>query len=234
MLKPYDKPEDIPDELKDHYSRREDGKYHADIPDEHPAVKHNAKLLSEKTAAETKAKDLETQLESAKASGLPRGTVAVPKAEHELLEVVKEAGITKPEEFNTLKTEHADFKTKAEAAEGEKHADKVAEAMGWDKEKTRLLVPAVYDLSQVQVRDAKGGKQEAVAKVKQQDGSFIEKPFNEVATGDAKLAALIPVLTGQQQQRRGNGADPAPAGRATDLENDKSAARSARRAYTSF
>lgn len=225
MLKPYDKAEDIPAELKDHYSRREDGKYHADIPDSHPAVKHNAKLLTEKTAAEGKVTDLESQLESAKASGLPRGHVAVPKADADLLAKVKEHGTA--EEVAAKLTEYPTLKEKEAQRATAEHAGNVADVMGWDKAKAALLVPAVYDLSQVELRD-KDGKKTAVAKVKQADGSVVEKPFAEVVTADEKLSSLVPALSGQQQQRRGgNGGDPPPVGvtSADAVEEGKKAAR---------
>ena len=154
-------------------------------------------------AAELAAKDTEInrltgELSNARGSTLPRGHKAVPTADAELVEAVKAEGVTTADAFKTLKTEHGDYKQKAEEREREKHATTVGEAMKWDRDKTALLVPAVYDLSQVQVRDGKDGAKEVVAKVKQADGSFIEKPFAEVVTSTPTLSALVPSLTTQK------------------------------------
>jgi len=148
-------------------------------------------------AKDTRIAELEGQL--ANASTVPRGQEAVPKADAELARAVKAAGIADAAAFATLKTEHGDYKSKAEEAEKAKHAAEVGGVMQWDKEKTGLLVPAVFDLSQVQLRDGQDGKKEAVAKVKQADGSFVEKPFAEVIKSTPALTALLPSLTAQKQ-----------------------------------
>jgi hypothetical protein len=208
MLKQYDKPEDVPEALREHYSRREDGKMHADIPNDHPAVKHNATLLKEKNDAIAERDTAKSELDSAKASGLPRGHEAVPKADAELVKVIKEAGITKVEDFATLKTDHDTFKVKAETAEREKHATEIGELMGWDKEKTARLVPKVFDLSQVESRTGADGKKTLVAKVKQGDGTFIEKPFADVVTTTPDLNDLLPSLKSESGGTRVHGSTP--------------------------
>jgi hypothetical protein len=205
MLKPYDKPEDVPEALREHYSRREDGKMHADIPNDHPAVKHNATLLAEKQAAEEKARTAESALESAKASGLPRGHKAVPSADAELVEKIKEAGIATVEDFATLKTEHGKFKQDAETATREKQLRDLGKAMGWDADKTALLLSAFSDLPDIELRDgtekdAQGNlKKIAIAKVKGSDNVVTEKPFADHVAATERLNALVPALTASKQ-----------------------------------
>lgn len=197
MLKPYDKPEDVPEALREHYSRREDGKMHADIPNDHPAVKHNATLLSEKNTAVSERDQAKADLASAQASGLPRGHVAVPKADADLLEKVKAAGT--PEQVTEMIEKYPTLAAEVETTKREKHAADVGDAMGWDKEKTALLVPKVFDLSQVEVRTGSDGKKSVVAKVKQADGvTFAEKPFAEIITQTPELNALAPSLAAAQ------------------------------------
>jgi hypothetical protein len=85
MLKIYDKLEDVPEALREQYNLME-GKYAPQLSEDHPIKVNNRTLLNEKTTAETKVSGLETQvtslkadLESAKASNLPRGHRAVPR-----------------------------------------------------------------------------------------------------------------------------------------------------------
>lgn len=194
MLKPYDKLEDVPEALREHYELS-GGKYIPKVSDDHPLVVNNRQLLKEKGEAETKAADLQTKLDSAGANALPRGTVPVPRAEHELLEVVKAAGVTTPDAFKTLQTEHGDYKQKAEEAERVKHAAIVGEAMGWDREKTARLATKVFDFSTLEVRDGEGGKKAVVAKVKGAGDALVEKPFADVVKTTPELSDLVPVLT---------------------------------------
>lgn len=194
---------EVPEAFREHYVMK-GGKAVAEVSSDHPLVLNNATLLNEKTAAETKATSAETKalglqadLDSAKASTLPRAHQAVPNADADLLRAVKEAGITKLEDFTTLKDEHATLKVKDAEVVKVKKAEEVGEAMGWDKAKTALLVPKIYDLSQVEVRTGADGKKTAVEKVKQADGSFVEKPFADVVSKTPDLAALAPSLATQ-------------------------------------
>jgi hypothetical protein len=205
MLTIYNKLEDVPEGLREHYKLIE-GRYVPEISDDHPVKANNAKLVGEKGEAEakvinaqTKITELEADLVAARSSGLPRGHEAVPKADADLARAVKAAGVATVEAFTTLKTEHGDYKQKTEEVERQKHASAVGDAMGWDRDKTALLVPSVFDLSQVELRDGDGGKKSAVAKVKQTDGSFIEKPFADVVASTAPLTALLPSLTASKE-----------------------------------
>jgi hypothetical protein len=203
MLKPYDKAEDIPEPLREHYSRREDGKYHADIPNDHPAVKHNATLLSEKTAAIAERDAAKSELESAKASGLPRGHEAVPKADADLVRTVKAAGITTTDAFNSMKDEHASNKTKVEAQERREGLDRIRRAEGWGEDAVDVLA-LIPDLPEVEQRDTdekddKGvPKKKNIAKVKGADGVVTEKPFADYFA--EKHPALLPSVVAKKEE----------------------------------
>jgi hypothetical protein len=203
MFPNYNTLDEVPEEFRKHYVMR-GGKAVPEVSNDHPLVTNNATLKAEKETAETRAASAEARATKAEgdlasASILPRGKRAVDVADAEFIDGVKSEGVTTLDAFKTLKTEHGNYKQKAEESEREKHAAAVGEAMRWDKGKTALLVPAVFDLSQVQVRDGKDGAKEVIAKVKQADGSFVEKPFAEVVTATARLSALLPSLTAAKQ-----------------------------------
>jgi len=194
MLKPYDKPEDIPDELKEHYSRREDGKYHADIPNDHPAVKHNATLLSEKQQAEEKARTAEAALESAKASGLPRGHVAVTTADKTFLDTVKSLGSA--DEIKSKLTKHDELLQESVTRQKVDALKEAAKGAGYDPEK----VAALEDRFPIpEFRDVKvGDKTERQTFFKVKDGDKeVERSFAEHLEADPKLKLLSDGLKAQ-------------------------------------
>jgi len=211
MFPTYNSLAEVPEAFREHYVMK-GGKAVAEVSSDHPLVVNNATLLNEKTAAEARAAKAEGDLESAKASSLPRNHVAVPKADAELLEKVKAEGVTTPEAFTTLKTEHADYKQKAETAESARHAAEVGELMGWDKEKTARLATKVFDFSALEVRE-KDGKKEVVAKVKSGE-ALVERPFSEVVKATPELTDLLPALKGAEGGKayvRQDAGGPAPA-----------------------
>ncbi len=172
MLKPYDKQEDIPEALKEHYSRRDDGKFHADIPNDHPAVKHNATLLSEKQAAEEAARTAKADLESAKASGLPRGHVAIPKADADLLTEIKALG-----DVETIKeavTKYPEAKQALEGVEREKVYDLAADSLGYTNKEAFKAAARAHKLV-VEMKDEK------------ENGKTVQKPY----VGDKPLSEFI-------------------------------------------
>ncbi|HLL74817.1 MAG TPA: hypothetical protein VK421_06090 [Pyrinomonadaceae bacterium] len=196
MLKIYDKLDDVPEALREHY-KLVGGRYVPELSDDHPVLSNNRQLVTEKQTAERERDEAKGALAAAKV--IPHGHVAVPKADHDLAVAVKAAGITKPEDFNTLKTERDNYKTTAEAAEAAAHAHSVGAVMGWDKEKTARLATKVYDFSTLEVRDGKDGKKEVVAKVKQGDNSFVERPFADVVKSTPELSDLLPALSSEQR-----------------------------------
>lgn len=195
MLQPFTKQEDIPEALREHYSKREDGQWHADIPDTHPAVKHNAKLLSEKNTAEGKVTQLTSDLESARAGNLGRGQVAVAKSELALLDEYKPLGT--PAELTTLKTEHATLKEKDVTRNREDSLRKVSKALEFNEE-TFILLP---NLPEFVAKPGKDGKDEWFAQVKDDKGVVTEKPAKEFVESSPKIQPFMASLksTGQRQ-----------------------------------
>lgn len=185
MLKPYDKQEDVPEALREHYSKREDGKWHADIPDDHPAVKHNAKLLSEKQTAETKVTQLTSDLESARAGNLGRGQVAATKSDIDLLTKYKALG--ELDALTTVVTEHKDLKAESVKRKTDDNNRLAAKELGYNPDAFLQLT----NLPEFEIKEA-NGKKSVVAKVK--DGeNIVEKPAKEFI--ETAYAPLMPALT---------------------------------------
>jgi len=188
MLQPYANQTDIPEALREHYSKREDGQWHADIPDTHPAVKHNAKLLSEKSVAEGKVTQLTSELESARAGNLGRGQVAVAKSEAALLDEYKPLGT--PAELKTKVDEH---KTLTEESVTRKRTDslrQVAKDLSYNEEAFTLL----SDLPDFISKPGKDGKVEWFAQVKDDKGVITEKPAKEFIESSPRIAPFLPSL----------------------------------------
>lgn len=208
MLQPYNNQSDIPEPFREHYSRRDDGKWHADISNDHPAVRHGAKLLSEKTASDEKAATLQGELERAQDSGLPRGHVAVPKADADFLAEVKAHGPA--DEVKAKLAEHGPLKQAEARRAKEKGVRALAADMGWDVEQAALLLTDSPDLPDTFKRDGK-----VFAKVKREDGAEAEELFADVFERTDKLKALLPSLNPSGQRRAGHGRDPNPSGAST-------------------
>jgi hypothetical protein len=186
MFQAYANQTDIPEALREHYSKREDGKWHADIADDHPAVKHNAKLLSEKQGAESKVTQLTSDLESARAGNLGRGQVAVTKAEVQLLDEYKPLGA--PAELKVKLTEHETLKADAaKRAEDDKRVA-VATELGYNPEAFKRL----SNLPDFDIRTDKDGKK-VFALVKDGD-KLVEKPATEYLESNADIAPFLPAL----------------------------------------
>lgn len=188
MLQPFAKQEDIPEALREHYSKREDGQWHADIPDTHPAVKHNAKLLSEKATAEGKVTQLTSELESARAGNLGRGQVAIAKSDAQLLDQYKALGT--PDEVGTKLTEH---KTIAEELTTRKRNDslrQLSKDLGLNED-AFIRLPG---LPEFESRAGKDGKTEWIAKIKGENNTFTEKPAKEFIESSPDVAPFMAAL----------------------------------------
>jgi hypothetical protein len=191
MLQVYTNQTDVPEALREHYSKREDGKWHADIPDEHPAVKHNAKLLSEKQAAEQKVTQLTSDLESARAGNLGRGQVAMTKAEATLLDEYKPLGV--PAEIKVKLDQH---KTLSEDADKRAKEDKlrlVAKELEYDNVEAFIRLPNLPDFD---IRTDKDGKKSVIAKVPE-GANFTEKPAAEYLQSSPDHSPFLPALKTQ-------------------------------------
>lgn len=215
MLKIYEKLEDVPEALREHY-RLIDGKYVPEISDDHPIKLNNVKLLNEKNTAETRAAGLETantglkaDLESAKAHSLPRGHKAVPTAEVDTLEQLRQFGTTT--EIAAKLTEHKALKEESEIRKTQDHLREVAKVLEFSPE-AFILLP---NLPEFDIRDGADGKKTVIAKVK--DGQTVtEKPAREFIESAPNYAPLLPALKVQESNagtrvlgtRSGNAAQP--------------------------
>jgi hypothetical protein len=221
MLKIYSSESDVPTELKDHYAEV-NGKWEPKLE----GVTSLSGLLAKRDellgkvsghATELAAKDAEIErltgdLQNAKQNTVQRGHESVPKADAELARAVKAKGVETVEAFNTLHADHGTFKQQAEAATEAAHAAEVFTALGWDKEKAQRLVPKVFDLKTVKLKDGKDGKREVVALVKGDGDALVEKPFAEVVKATPELSDIEPLLKGDSRPVPGSPRDPAPKG----------------------
>lgn len=194
MLTIYSKLEDVPEALREHYKMIE-GKAVPEVSDDHPVKFNNVKLLNEKNTAETKAAGLETanaglkaDLESAKAHSLPRGHRAIPVAEVEAMEKLKEHG-TAPEIVTKL-TEHKTLSEKVAKQELDTKNREVAKLLGYDNADAFVRLPG---LPEFEIKDA-DGKKTVVAKIKDDKGTITEKPAKEFIESSANLAPFLPAL----------------------------------------
>lgn len=183
MLKIYNTLDEVPEGLREHY-KKSDGRYVPDLSDDHPVVAHNKTLLSEKSTATAKVKELEADIEASKDKHLQRGQVAVAKADAELIDKYKPLGT--PDELTAMKTEHGTLKSDLDKRKRQDAHTVAAKELGYNVD-AFLRLP---DMPELEVRE-KDGKKSVVAKVK--DGeNIVEKPAKEFI--EANYAALMPAL----------------------------------------
>jgi len=183
MLKIYPKLDDVPEALREHY-KLEGGQYVPQLSDDHPVLVHNKTLVSEKSAATAKVKELEADIEEAKKTSVPRGHVAVAKADAELLNEVKALGPIA--EVKTKLTEHESLKAEVAKAQRTENQRKVAAALGYNEAAFLQLA----NLPDMEIRE-KDGKKSVVALVKDGD-KVVEKVATEYV--EATYAPLLPAL----------------------------------------
>mgnify|MGYP003575560770 CR=1 FL=1 len=200
MLKVYEKLDDVPEELRAHYKLIQ-GKYVPEISDDHPVKLNNTQLLNEKSAAETKAATLQADLDSAKASSLPRGHMAEPKADAELLEQVKALG--KVEDIKVKLNEHETMKADLSKRQRQDSLKQVAKELGYNDE----VFGRLSDLPEFRI-DEKDGKKSIVALI--QDGDkTVEKSGQEFV--ESTYSAFMPALkatSGMETPGSGGGGTP--------------------------
>ncbi len=189
MLQAYTKQDDIPEALREHYLKGADGKWHAEIPTDHPSIRDAATLLNDKQAAETKVAQLESDLEHAKVSSIPRGHKAVPNADYQLLEEVKTLGTVA--EIKTRLDEHKTLSERVAKQEREDSLKLVAKELGYDNVDAFIRLPG---LPEFDIRE-KDGKKQVIAKVKDDKGVYTEKPAKEFIESSSDIAPFLPALT---------------------------------------
>lgn len=189
MLKIYDKLEDAPEGLREHY-KQSGSKYVPELSDDHPVLQQNKTLIQEKGVVEAKVKnlqsDLDTALQAAKDHGVPRGQALVSKADAELIEKYKPLGT--PDELTALKTEHKSLKDAEAKHQREANLKLVAKELGYDNVDAFIRLP----LPDMEIRE-KDGKKTVIAKVK--DGETVtEKPAAEFIESSPDIAPFLAAL----------------------------------------
>jgi hypothetical protein len=193
MLKTYEKLEDVPEALREHYKLIQ-GKYVPELSDDHPVLVTNKNLLNEKNQIESKASGLETKvttltadLEAAKAGSVPRGHKVVTNAEAEALNTLKEHGTAT--EIVTKLTEHKTLRDESDKRKREDNLRAVAKQLGYSNVEAFVRLPNLPDL---EIKDV-NGKKTVVAKVKEGE-TIVEKPAAEFIESSADIAPFLPAL----------------------------------------
>lgn len=186
MLKTYKTLDEVPEALREHY-RKQDGVYVPVLDEDHPVLAHNRTLLSEKSAATAKVKELEADIEEAKKTSLPRGHVAVAKADADLLNNYKSLGTV--DEVKAKVTEHGTLKESEAKRQREDQLVNVAKALGYDNVEAFKRLP---NLPEFEIR-GEGDKQKVVAKVTEGD-KVIEKDAKPYLESHADISPFLPAL----------------------------------------
>jgi hypothetical protein len=203
MLKIYTKLDDVPEALREHYALV-DGRYVPQLSDDHPVLVHNKTLLSEKTTASNKLKEVEADLEAAKATSIPRGHITVAKADAEALDKFKALG--KIEDVTAKLTEYDTLKSQSEQRKLEDSRRQAAKVLGYNEE-AFIRLP---NLPEFEIR-GEGDKQTVVAKVKDGD-KIVERPakeFIEASTDVQPFMAALTTKSGVKVSTAGGGNEPA-------------------------
>lgn len=195
MLKTYNTLEEVPEALRSEY-KKSDGRYVPDLSEDHPVLVHNKTLLGEKATATARVKELEADIATASEKSIPRGHVAVPKADADLLAKYKENGTL--EEVAAIKTEHATLKDKDMKRTREESLRQVSKALSLNDEAfTRL--PNLPDF--ISKPGSDGKTVEWFAQVKDDKGVITEKPAKEFIESSTDIAPFMAALKTSNQQQ---------------------------------
>lgn len=183
---------EVPTERKADYVLK-DGRYVLDVEgfdNIDSVLAKNSELLGKVSGHATELSGRDTEIsrlksDLANANVVPRGYKSVLAADAELVEAVKAAGVTDAASFNTLKTEHGNYKTKAETADRRARFADVGKKLKWNDDAPDVL-EVVPSLPEIEDRDVTAnGKTEKVPHVKlvaknaagQEEVSY--RPFGE-------------------------------------------------------
>ncbi len=183
MLKIYTSLDAVPEALREHYALV-DGRYVPQLADDHPVLTHNKQLLTEKSQATARVKELEADIETAKATTIPRGHVTVAKADAEALDKYKALG--KVEDLTAVTAEHETLKGEVTKRQREDQLTIVAKDLGYDN------VDAFKRLQGLPEFESRDGKW--IAKVTDGKGVITEKPAQEFIESSPDIAPFLPAL----------------------------------------
>lgn len=188
MLKTsYTSESEIPDNLKGAYTQK-DGKWVLDeLSDDHPVIVSKKSALADKSRAVQRSEELQADLETAKSSGVPRGHVAVPKADADLIPKLKEFGT--PAEIESKLNEFQTLKAEVETRKRTDHLREVAKALNYESE----VFVRLQNLPEFEIRDA-DGKKTVIAKVKGENNAITEKLAQEFIESSSDIAPFLPAL----------------------------------------
>lgn len=194
MLKIYNTLEEVPEALREHY-KKSDGRYVPDLSEDHPVLVHNKTLLTEKSTATARVKELEADVAATSDKSIPRGHVAVPKVDAEDLTKYRALGTV--DEVTTKTTEH---KTLSDESVTRKRTDslrQVSKALGYNEDAfTRL-----HGLPDFISKPNKDGKTvDWFAQVKDDKGVITEKPAKEFIESSQDISPFMASLKAQTKQ----------------------------------
>jgi len=194
MLKIYNTLDEVPEALREHYVKS-DGKYVPQLSDDHPVLVHNKTLLTEKANATNKVRELEADIAAASEKSVPRGHVAVPKADADLLSKYKEHGT--PDEVTTKLTEHGTMKADLDKRKRDDSLRQASKALGFNEE-AFIRLP---NLPEFISKSGKDGKTvEWFAQVKDDKGVITEKPAKEFVEASPDITPFLPSLKAETKQ----------------------------------
>lgn len=210
MLKIYNTLDEVPEALREHYVKS-DGRYVPQLSDDHPVLTHNKTLLSEKATATARVKELEADIATASEKSVPRGHVAVLKADAELLDKYKTHGT--PDEVAIKLTEHKTLNEEVARTRRDQSLRQLAKDFQFNEE-AFIRLPDLPDFE----RREKDGKADWVAKVKGEKDVITERPAKEFIESSPDIAPFMPSLkqaaqvklptTGAQEQGANSGNNP--------------------------
>lgn len=198
MLRPsYESLEAIPENQRGAYVQKDNRYVLDDLDAAHPVLITNRDLKAEKQQIQSEVESLRADLASAKANSLPRGHVAVVKAEAEALDRIKAKGTV--EQAVAQLDEYPALKSEIEGGKREKHLHSVAETLAYEPEAfTRLHGLPEFELRDVTDAAGKVTKQ-AIAKIKDANGVITERPAKEFIEGHADYKPFLVALAPQKQ-----------------------------------
>lgn len=189
MLKIYNTLDEVPEALREHY-KKSDGRYVPDLSDDHPVLVHNKTLLSEKTTATNKVKELEADLAATSEKSVPRGHTAVKKEDAQLLDQYKALGT--PDEVGAIKTEHATLKEKDVQRTRDDNLRKVATALGYTNVEAFVRLPNLPEFTSKPNKDGK--TVDWFVQLKDDKGVVTEKPAKEFVESSPDIQPFMSAL----------------------------------------
>lgn len=224
-LKIYNSDPEIPTELKEHYTRRADGKYEPVVEGVNSisgVLAKNSELLAQHTTDKAEITRLTGEVSRLNTSltsqnVLPAGHVAVPKADAALIDAYKPLGT--PDEVKTKLTEHGTLKEAVEAREYEDAWGKASEASKYNAAALVKLAKA-NGLSKPEVREVteQGKKVQRAFLTVKENNKDVEKPLTDFIENSEDFKPFLPSL--KATQTSGTPYPPQPAGGGTSSANE--------------